>query len=939
MLALGVGDAAMAAAGGWNCRPGQPGNKWVCSSDQDLLASLSEEGRAQRPESAAMPALPPTRGSDGPPPHSPVVPEKSKSGEESVQNAGTPAKDATQTQVKPGWNCRAGEGKAWDCSLSGTDPRGEAHVVGEAGKSTPNWTESLDMTREDEQRFAGILARMPANPWALSCGKNKYEWTISPEFMLSDADQLLREKSPLEIKSDQAELVKGEASNYRGTAEIVRADQKLYGNFVTYNNKSGALNTQGDVIYREKGLSFSSDTAFMKMHTDEGVLRNSQFIIETVPARGTSRITHIDSKTRSRYENATYTTCPPGNQDWLLHSPSVTIDKDTGTGTAKNAWLEFKGVPFLFTPYISFPVDDRRRSGFLTPYVGYSKINGFDFTLPYYLNLAPNYDLTLLPRVLAKRGELLRADFRYLSGVGSGRLFTDILPWDQIEQKTRGQIGWMDRSRFTNNLSSTVDLHLVSDSSYIKQLGNLLAINNSTWLRSWGTLNYNGGELLGGNYSASLLLDYYQSLDQSLQPRGYPYRRLPQINLNYTRKIADTGIIFDTSAEITRFDQQYLVNGERINLRPRIYYSFRDPAGYVTPSLTVQHTQYWLQNTGINESSSFIRTAPIFSIDSGAYFENEFTLFDSPMQQTLEPRLFYLFVPKVNQPYQYNCLALGLLCQGLNFDSAEFDFNFYQLFRENRFAGMDRLSDANNITPALTTRLISQNSGLDRLKLSVGKVFYLTKPQVVMSPINNPPPPTYKNNIVFEASSMFNENWSLRVNAQYNPSFNRMDREQAVLQYNNFNNTLLNISYRYRRDPYSGVTPPYPENPINPRQVNQTDISARLPIFGGWFGIGRWQYDLYNQITVQAMAGVEKETCCWRFSLLGLRYVNGITPSTRIDLNTGGVIPYNQYTVNNAVFFQIELKGLGRLGDQIDNLLLQNFSGYRTDYDLPFASP
>ncbi|MFZ4701578.1 MAG: LPS assembly protein LptD, partial [Candidatus Methylumidiphilus sp.] len=877
-------------------------------------------------ESAPRPTLPPTQrnGEDAPLPQ--VIAPQPKAQTKPTATAGIPPGAAVQTQAKPGWNCRPGDGKQWDCALSGPDPRGEAHVVGSGGeKASENWAQSTDMTRQDEQRFSSILARMPANPWALSCGKNKYEWTLSPEFMLSDADEALRRKSPLQITSDQAEMVQGETSNYQGGTELVRADQRLYADFVTHNSKSGALNARGDVIYREKGLAFSSDTSFMKLNSDEGLLRNSQFILETVPARGTSRVTHIDSKTKSRYETVTYTTCPPGDQDWLLHATDVAIDKETGRGTAKNAWLEFKGVPFLYTPWMSFPVDNRRKSGLLAPYFGYSKLNGFDFTLPYYLNLAPNYDLTLMPRYLEKRGELLRSDFRYLSGIGKGRLFLDILPWDKIEQKTRGQIGWIDSSRLMDKLTSQVDLHLVSDTRYIQELGNLLAINNTTFLRSFGTLNYGAGELFGGAYTAGLMVDYYQSLDETIIPRNYPYRRMPQLSFTYSREIAGTGLQFQTTAEMTRFDQKYLVNGERLNFRPKISYPFRDAAGYIIPSLALQHTSYFLQNTGANESGTFTRTAPIFSLDSGAYFENEFSLFDSPMQQTLEPRLFYLYVPKVAQPYNYNCVDANVTktCQGLNFDSAEYDFNFYQLFRENRFAGVDRLSDANNITPALTTRLISQNSGLERLKLSAGKIFYFTDPTVVLNPFGTAPTPTNKDNIVGEAASMLSENWSLRSTTQWNPKYDRLDRQQVVLQYNNFNNNLLNLSYRYRRDPYDGSVNPYPDQ-YSQRTINQTDISTRLPIGWGWFGIGRWQYDLVNNITVEAMAGLEKETCCWRFSLIGLRYLNGA-----INTDPASAVP------NNAIFFQFELKGLGRFGDQVDNLLLQNFSGYRTDYELP----
>lgn len=988
LLALGPADVF---AAGWDCLPGDVGKDWVCVSgtrkptatglnskipSASPKAADSKTRSAEEPENSSKEtesSRSKTAGRAKPAETEDQADESERQDEEEstapepsnrqtpVKKAGlapntpppansngsaTPAPEGSVT-TKSGWNCRPSADKTWDCSLSGPDSHGEAHIVGTGESQAESWSQSSDMTRQDEQRFSRILARMPADPWALSCGRRNNEHTVSSEFLLSDADRTLREKSPLQITADRAELVHGEASNYLGGAELKRADQSLFGDFVTHNSKGGVINAKGEVIYREKGLALAGDTAFMKLNSDEGILRNSQFILETVPARGTSRVTHIDSKTKSRYETATYTTCPPGDQDWMLHASHVTLDKDAGRGTAKNAWLKFKGVPFLYTPWMSFPIDDRRKSGFLAPYFGYSKLNGFDFTLPYYLNLAPNYDLTLLPRVLSGRGELLRSDFRYLTDYGAGRLFFDIMPWDRQEQKTRGQVGWINQSRFSEKITSQIDLHLVSDNLYIQQLGNLLAINNSTFLRSFATLNYGVGELFGGSYTANLMVDYYQSLDPTITDKNLPYRRMPQLNLTYNRAIGDTGLQFQSAAEITRFDQQYLVNGERLNLRPRIYYPFRDVAGYVTPSLSLQHTEYWLQNIGPTESSNFSMTAPIFSVDSGAYFENDFNLFDSPMQQTLEPRLFYLFVPKVTQPYEYNpgyTLVINPYTQlpiygynGLNFDSAEYDFNFYQLFRENRFAGVDRISDANNITPALTTRLISQNSGLERLKVSVGKVFYLKDPQVVLSPAYNPPPPTYKNNIVGEVSSMLSEHWSLRSTTQWNPSFNRLDRQQAVLQYNNFNNNLLNISYRYRRDPYDGSNPRYPDNDFNPRTINQTDISTRLPIGLGWFAIGRWQYDLASNVTVEAMAGVEKETCCWRFSLIGLRYVNGVTSNSGTLTTVTGttVVTANDTTVNNAVFFQFELKGLGRFGDQVDTLLLQNFSGYRTDYELP----
>ena len=400
-----------------------------------------------------------------------------------------------------------------------------------------------------------------------------------------------------------------------------------------------------------------------------------------------------------------------------------------------------------------------------------------------------------------------------------------------------------------------------------------------------------------------------------------PYRRLPQFDFNYGREVAGTGLQFQTSAQIARFDSSHNPAGERLNLRPRLYYPFKDAAGYVTPSLTLQHTQYWLHNLSPGQSSTFTRTAPIFSVDSGSFFEREFELGGASMQQTLEPRLFYLFVPKVNQPYDYTFAGIN---QGLNFDTSEYDFNFYQLFRDNRFAGYDSLTDANQLTPALTTRLIDRDSGLERLRLSVGKIFYFKTPQVVL--YTNQAEPTFKSNLVGELYSKLSENWTFTSTGQWNPSYNRLDRGQISLQYNNFANNLINLSYRYRRDPFEGSIPPVADNPLFPRNINQTDVNFRLPLATGWFAIGQWQYSLLNQVTTQAMAGIEHETCCWRFSLIGLRYLNGVVtePVTSSPVST-----------NNAVFFQVELKGLGRFGDDINQFLSQTLSGFRTDYDSP----
>lgn len=915
---LMIGIAHAWAAANWDCQRSKDGKEWVC------VAAKPGGGEAAKSEPPRVETAKPEQPKEPEATPQPAMPTEAKP--ESVVPAGRPeggrrmepkrvARRAPTREDQPkavaqakqrGWNCRPGADREWDCVLVGENPKGLPHVVGTG--ETVDWAKSATFTPEDEQRFQSILARLPESPWTSFCKlQDRIQWIPPAHFVMTPADKFARENTPMEIHSDTAELVHGELANFTGSAELTRADQKLWGDFVNHNTEADTVNARGRVIYEEKGLAFASDTAFLKMKTNEGVLRNSQFIVETAPGRGTSRIVHIDSNTLSRYEAMTYTTCPPGEADWLLHASKAKINKETGVGSAENAWLEFKGVPFLYTPYMSFPIDKRRKSGLLTPTFGNNKTGGFNLLQPYYLNLAPNYDLTLNPRYLTSRGPNLGADFRYLTDWTRGEMLVEYMPQDLILKKSRGQFGFTNNTKFTDNLTAQVDAHYISDNTYLNQIGSLLHINASNFIRSYGQLNY-----FGKNYSVTALGDYYQNLNPALAP---PYWRMPDVIFNYGSNVAGTGLKFQGYGEAVDFQNNSIdpvtgqpkVTAQRLNLRPRLSYPIGGPPGYVIPSFTLEHTQYWLQNPLPGVSNNISRTAPIFSTDAGMYFERELQLFKTPMQQTLEPRLFYLYVPTINQ-------------QNIPiFDSSQYDFNYSQLFRENLFAGADRRADGNQVTTALTSRLIDQETGLERLKVSAGTIFYFQNRNVLLNPLLLTPQQLefqlQKNrartsNLIAEVSSAITDNWSFFGTSQYDPTMNQIDRNQIGLQYDNKANHLLNLSYRYR-------------NPLtansNQAAIDQTDVSFRLPVATGWNILGQWQYLLSDKKTSQSFFGIERETCCWRFSVVAIRYLNNITTSAQQPN-----VPYN-----DGIFFQAELKGLTQFGRQVDNLMYRTVPGFR----------
>jgi LPS-assembly protein len=939
LVCLGLGSPPLlAAVDDWNCQRSQDGKEWVCSTqkakpaEEAGPASRPSPPRTARPERPAEPAVPPAEPEkpaalppmaqpEPPAAEEPARPETPESPEPSVATEseaekrpppqlkrlpGTlemqppPSRQAAAAPPpeRPGWTCRAGEaetGQGWDCSLVGPDPEGRSHAVAENGSAaaTVNWAQSTTITPEDEQRFQRITSLLPADPWINACAGKRESQPLA-DFLLTSEEKLARERAPLDIHSNYAEMLDGEIATFTGGAELVREDQKLWADFVSHNTVADTLNARGNVVYQEQGLAFAADSAFLDMETDRRVFRNSQFILETVPARGTSRLTYFDNANLSRYQTFTYTACPPGDRDWMLHARDVKINKETGRGSASHAWLEFKGVPMFYTPYMSFPVDDRRQTGFLNPSFGTTKVGGVDLTVPYYFNLAPNYDTTFTPRLLTRRGILLRDEFRYLSGMTRGRILAEYMPHDEIRGQSRGQAGFLNDTRFTDRLTSHIDANYVSDNRYLNDLGNSLNIVDYRYVRSNGYLNY-----VGSNYSMRTNVDYFQTIDPTILEIDRPYYRLPQFLFNYGQGIGNTGLVFDGALDLANFahDSGDKVIGQRLNAKPRLYYPFQTAAGFVTPSLTLQHTEYWLQNQAPGQSSDISRTTPIASVDSGLYFERELEFGKKPWVQTLEPRLFYLYVPYTDQK------DIPI------FDTSEYDFTFYQLFRENRFTNADRLSDANQVTTALTSRFIDESTGLERLRTSVGKIFYFDTPQVSLTSFT--PPTQVKENIIADVYSRLTNTWSFRTAGQWNPSEGRIDRGQVSLQYDNRRNDLFNIAYRFRRD----------QN-LNAVSLDLTDVSFRIPIVKDWHVIGRWQYSLLDQVTLESFFGFERETCCWRFTLLGRHYING-PANTRTGNNTA----------NNGVFLQLELKGLTRLGDQVDQFLRRSISGYRFEDD------
>ncbi len=774
------------------------------------------------------------------------------------------------------WDCQAGANSTWDCTQTSAPSSVEVATVAgiELASSAPS-----DRIR-DNSLFHLMVQQLEADPWD-TCEVSTEELRESRK-----AIQQSRLNAEVNIQSDYAEILEKNDAQFSGDVLVKRADQTITADHVSFNNNKEIASASGDVFYQEKGFALHSDQATLQLSNDTGEFKNTQFIIEGTHARGTTQSTRLINRDISQSTNITYTTCAPSVSDWELQARTLELNNETGRGTGRDVWVEVFDIPLLYTPYISFPIDDRRQSGVLTPTFGNSDTTGIDFSIPYYWNIAENYDATITPRIMSDRGLMLGGEFRYLTDSSEGQVAAEILS-DTDTDELRGQFSLQNKSTISARLSSELDLNYMSDDDYLEDFGNSLSISSNRYLRSQASLNYRAD-----NWNLLTKLDNYDSIDESISSANRPHRRLPQVLFKLHETDAFGIAKVNMRNEFVYFQHSADVDAKRVDLHPSISVPFRTPAGFITPKLGVRHTEYRLQDQAAGVDSQQSRTLPILSIDSGLFFEKQLN-FAGGMIQTLEPRAYYLYVPHENQ----DDIPL--------FDTSEYDFSFNQLFRENRFSGADRVADANQLTLALTSRLIESDTGSERLRASIGTIVYFDDLDVGLKPTSTP---ISKNtsDLVTEVSAKLTDTWSARTALQYNPHAGKTQKATLGFHYRDGANRIFNATYRSR---YEGTL----DNKGNSNDIEQTDLSFKWPINKEWSTVGRWNYSQEQNLSLDTFLGLEKDTCCWRVRVIARRYVNDAFDEEPKE----------------GIFFQFELKGLTSFGEKLDTFLEEGILGYQ----------
>jgi LPS-assembly protein len=703
--------------------------------------------------------------------------------------------------------------------------------------------------------------------------------------------------SPVKLEAQQIKGRPDRTITLEKDAKVDKGNSHIEADDIHYDIVDDKIKALGHVYIDRAGDKFTGNQLQLKMDTGIGYMNSPVYRLLRKNAQGRAERVEFDSQDSATVLGGDFTTCEGPNPDWYLKSSKLSLDNDSGTGVARNAILVFKGVPIAGTPYISFPLAEERVSGFLAPTFITSTRGGLEITTPYYINIAPNRDLTLYPHYISRRGLMLGGEARYLDRDYAGQTRAEYLNSDAVTGENRYIVSSQHRQNFGSGLTFNSNLNAASDDGYPNDFPYSLGYSNPATSRRLmlrdAMMNYSDTD-----QRAMFRVTDFQILQDPRAPIAIPYARLPQLTyqkFNYF----DNGLSLELNSDFTRFSHatgfqgatQVVKNADRMVLNPRMTYRWQRPGAFIKPSLSLHMTNYNLDQIPYATMTAPARAVPTASLDSGLIFERDASFFGRDATQTLEPRLFITHTPYVKQD----------LTLYPNFDSAEADFNYAQIFRENRFVGHDRVGDASTVTTALMSRYL-EIEGQERLRVAVAQRFSFSDPRVILG---NPLSQTStiadtKSDILMLSSGRVTRELRLDANFQYSQSNQIFNRINFGSFWQPEPMKVLNV--QYRRDIRS--TDPAANFEI-------FDISGQWPLSARWYGVGRLNYLIKEQDIGQSLIGAEYRADCWIFRFVGQR-----TPTA-------------QGIVNTRVFLQLEFNGLSSLGSNPLTILRANVPGYQ----------
>jgi len=719
----------------------------------------------------------------------------------------------------------------------------------------------------------------------------------------------------IRIESDGASLDANGFAVLTGHVQLHQDQRTIAADRVTYDEKTGKVTVAGSVDFEDPRLGIKSSAGAYDA-LGGAFFDQANFRIFDRNGRGFAKEMSVTPEGIVHLNKVRYTSCPVGNEDWMIQANNIKLDTDAEQGIAHGVVMRFKDVPVFYSPYLAFPLGDDRQSGLLFPSLGHSGNNGYQLDVPYYFNLAPNYDATLTPGYLSKRGVQLGGEFRFLTEGSHGQLEENFLPNDSIEHGDRYFVHFSDITNIAPGLRFDTDVSGVSDSNYFSDFAVGADQTSVTFLERRAEFLY-----YDDIWRIRAQGQNFQTIDTSIEAGDRPYSRVPRVEA-YGLVPLIGGLEFAVSSEATNFIREVGPTGVRADVSPELRWDLRTPGYFFEPIVGYHFTQYDLQNAASGAPSTPTRTLPYASVDTGLVFDRDAGA-QGQRIVTLEPRLMYTYIPYRNQD------ELPLFDTGLP------DFNMVELFRSNRYVGDDRIGDANQLAFGLTSRLFNESTGAQYLSATLGEIRYFTLPrvllpneitqtlpgqtlptlpgqtnqsQLILPGYNLPTLPGqtlstapqevaqayHGSDVVGEISVSAYKNWSVNLDYQWNPYTSQTDKNEILVQYHPDQNKVINVGYRFQQD-----------------ILKQYDVSFAWPIANRWNTVGRYVYSIQDHEVIEQLAGFEYKSCCWRIQVLQRRYLTN---------RTGGL--------DTSVALQLELTGLSSVGKRSDTFLSKEISGY-----------
>lgn len=640
------------------------------------------------------------------------------------------------------------------------------------------------------------------------------------------------------------------------------------------------LTLNKDIIYGQPQFALRAQSGKYVTENKTGVFKDIEYFLAQNGAVGSAEQISFDRIAKvENLLNATYTTCPRDNPTWQIGAAEMTLNHETGIGTAKKPAFYLGKTKILTFPYISFALDDRRKTGFLYPRFSLTQQRGLQTDIPYYFNIAPNIDNTLTTRLMSKRGVMFDNEFRYLFDGMKGSIETGSLPYDKQtgQSDVRWRFALKNEFRPRDDLSISLLYQRVSDGTYFTELEDTLDLVNDSFLESHLRIHYHPFD----NLHASAEWEQYQLTNPRLQEKDKPYERRPRLKLDGDWSLG-AGLSFTHSHEYTDFYKPQALTGQRFHQALTLAYQYDTPSFFFRPAVKHQYTHYKLSDGKANtyQKNTLNRSVPTFSADAGFRFEREFTWRNQDIVQTLEPRIFYLRTPYRQQS------------DLPNFDTERLDSSYDFLFLDDRFNGNDRVGDANQLTTAISSRFLDKNTGEELGKVAIGQIQFFDDRRVSLG--DNQRDLTPRSELIVESSAKVSDQW--RTRGLWHGSQKGTERRIFGAQYQQSNDKLVNLYYLFDKKYYE-----------------QADVSGVWRLSDHWRTFWRYNHSIRQDKTIDALFGFEYGECCSavRFSLRQHR------PQSLSD------------ELRTAFYLEFSFNGLGDIGLQTSSQLHEIIPGYQ----------